>query len=142
VNTTKVAVTLISLGAEVSSIPRIFFMPYVDDPIDKVGSFPKISEFKEPKKSWCLPWMRDVLATTVDLTQRYFLYKAGTEKSHSDRQVQVAEIHQAKSLLRVPFYLIGQTSAIRAVIQKLLAHMAMPRSKPLVMVFAGTETII
>ena len=94
-------------------------------------------EFTEQKKRWCVEWARPVLASAATLTKRYYLEKTIKEKGPTDRQLQVARTHRATALLGVSFYLIGQASATRSVTQKLLTHMAMPRSKPLVMVFAG-----
>jgi hypothetical protein len=137
VDSTKVVVTMLSLGVDIAAIPKLFFMPYVDDPIDKLPLGRSYTELQEPKKKWCSEWLHPIFAGAVNLSQRYFLDKTANEKMRTDRQVQVAQAHRAMALLGVGYFLIGQTSAVRSVIQKLLTHMAMPRSKPLVMVFAG-----
>lgn len=136
-DSTQVVVTLLSLGADATVVPRVFFSPYVEDPVDKLPMDKGHAEFGEEKKQWCVEWMRPMLATAATLTMRYFLEKTVKEKGPTDRQLQVAQTHRATALLGVSFFLIGQTSATRSVTQKLLTHMAMPRSKPLVMVFAG-----
>jgi len=136
VDTTAVVVTLLSLGADAAVIPSVFFSPYVEDPVDKLP-LGAGGEFNEEKKRWCVGWVRPVLAETATLTKRYYLEKTVREKGPTDRQLQVAQTHRATALLGVSFFLIGQASATRSVTQKLLTHMAMPRSKPLVMVFAG-----
>jgi hypothetical protein len=136
-HTTPVLTTLLSLGADVSVIPRIFFMPFLSDPPTKAPFDQRYPEFLEQKKAWCKEYMRPILARNVNLTQRYFLEKTLIEKSPSDRQTQVAVMHNALSLLGIGYFMIGQSSAAKMVIQKILSNMALPRSKPLVMVFAG-----
>jgi hypothetical protein len=139
IDTTAMVVELLSLGADVSNIPRLFFSPYIDDPVDKLplssrGCIPS----RDPKISWCAEWIEPLFAKKVNLTQRYFLEKSTKGQGPTDRQLQVARAHGAMALLGVSSFLIGQTTAARSVTQKLLAHMALPRTKPLVMVFAGT----
>lgn len=136
VDGTKTVMTLLSLGADVACIPRVFYWPYLSDPVDKLPLGQTV-EFREPKKSWCVEWMRPIFAKAVNLTQRYFLQKTAKGKGPTDRQKQVARVHKATALLGVSYFLIGQTSAARTVTQMLLSHMALPRAKPLVLVFAG-----
>jgi ATP-dependent protease Clp ATPase subunit len=83
--------------------------------------------------------MRPLLARAVNLSQRYFLEKTFKDKRPSDRQLQVAITHKATALLGISYLMIGQAAAAKSVTQKLLSHMALPRSRPLVMVFAGME---
>ena len=136
-DSTKVVVELLSLGANVSSIPDVFFSPYIDDPVDKLPLSSGSSLYTDPKTSWCVEWLQPIFAKEINLTQRYFLEKSTKDKGPTDRQLQVAQVHKATALLGVSSFLIGQRSAARTVTQKLLAHMALPSSKPLVMVFAG-----
>jgi hypothetical protein len=140
-DTTAVTTTLLSLGADVTVIPRAFFTPYLDDPPAKAPFIHGDRDFDEVKKQWCLDYIRPVLARNINLTQRYFLEKTFKDKRPSDRQTQVALTHNATALLGISYFLIGQSSAAKTVTQKLLAHMALPRSKPLVMVFAGINSI-
>ena len=140
VHTTTVTVTLLSLGADVSVMPSIFFSPYIEDPPTKAPFNQK--EFNDPAKQWCTEYMRPMLARAVNLTQRYFLEKMAREKRPSERQMQVAVVHNATALLGISYFLIGQSSAAKTVTQKLLSHMALPRSKPLVMVFSGMSFLL
>ncbi|OCK78281.1 P-loop containing nucleoside triphosphate hydrolase protein [Lepidopterella palustris CBS 459.81] len=134
-HTTAVTITLLSLGADISVIPRIFFTPYLDDPPAKAPFNHR--EFDEPGKQWCQDYMRPMFARAVNLTQRYFFEKTLKDKKPSERQMQVAITHNATALLGISYFLIGQSSAAKTVTQKLLSHMALPRSKPLVLVFSG-----
>lgn len=139
-HTTAVTTTLLSLGAEISCIPRVFFTPFLDDPPKKAPFNHRYPEFSEAAKQWCLDYLRPVMARCVNLTQRYFLEKTLLEKRPSERQTQVAITHNALNLLGVGYFMIGQSSAAKMVTQKSLSQMALPRSKPLVMVFAGKKS--
>ncbi len=136
-HTTAVTTTLLSLGADVSVIPRVFFSPFLDDPPAKAPFNHRYREFEEPDKKWCVDYIRPVLARTANLTQRYFLNRTLAEKRPSERQIQVAITHHALSLLGIGYFMVGQSSAAKMVIQKSLSQMALPKSKPLVMVFSG-----
>ncbi|KAF2194328.1 P-loop containing nucleoside triphosphate hydrolase protein [Zopfia rhizophila CBS 207.26] len=136
-DTTAVVMTLLSIGSSISVIPRILYTPCVDDPIEKLPFDHRYPEFQESGKAWCRPWVSLKLAATINLTQRYFLEKTVSNRGPSHREIQVAQAHNAMALLGVGQFLIGQTSATRMVAQKLLSHMALPRSKPLVMAFTG-----
>ena len=136
-DTTGVVMTLLSIGGSISVIPRTLYTPCIDDPIDKLPFDHRYAEFQEPPKAWCKPWVSVKLAATINLTQRYFLEKTVASRGPSSREIQVAQAHNAMALLGVGQFLIGQSSATRMVAQKLLSHMALPRSKPLVMAFTG-----
>lgn len=110
-HTTTVTKTLLSLGADVSTIPKVFFTPYLDDPPTKSPFDDRYHEFSEPKKQWCADYMRPVFARAVNLTQRYFLEKTLIEKRPSERQLQVAGTHNALSLLGIRNFMVGQSSA-------------------------------
>jgi hypothetical protein len=138
-HTTAVTTTLLSLGADVSVIPRVFFLPYMDDPPNKAPFNHRFTEFNEPSKQWCVDYMRPVLARTINLTQRYFLARTLTERRPSERQTQVAITNGALALLGIGYFMVGQSSAAKMVIQKSLSSMALPKSQPLVMVFSGTH---
>ena len=136
-HTTAIITTLLSLGADISVMPRVLFTPCLDDPSVRAPFDHRYLEFKEPGKLWCRDYMRPVLASRINLTQRYFLEKTLVEKKPSERQTQVATTHNALSLLGIGYFMVGQSSAAKMVIWKCLSQLALPRSKPLVMVFAG-----
>lgn len=140
-HTTAVTTTLLSLDADVSVIPRVFFLPYMDDPPNKTPFNHRFTEFNEPSKQWCVDYMRPVLARTINLTQRYFLARTLTERRPSERQTQVAITNGALALLGIGYFMVGQSSAAKMVIQKSLSSMALPKSQPLVMVFSGTHQL-
>jgi hypothetical protein len=110
----------------------------MDDPPNKAPFNHRYTEFNEPSKQWCLDYMRPVLARTINLTQRYFLARTLTERRPSERQTQVAITNGALALLGIGYFMVGQSSAAKMVIQKSLSSMALPKSQPLVMVFSGT----
>jgi hypothetical protein len=142
-DSTGVTTTLLSLGADVSVIPHVFYKPYIDDPPSKAPfTSQRYREFDESNKRWCSEWMRPTFARAVNLSQRYFLEKTFKDKRPSDRQLQVALTHKATALLGISYFMIGQAQAATSVTQKLLSHMALPRSRPLVMVFCGMESLL
>jgi hypothetical protein len=138
-DTTTVLMTLLSLGADISVLPRALYFPCIDDPVDKLSRDLRYIELKEPQKAWCKEWVSTKLATSINLTQRYFLEKTSQDKGPSSRQEQVTRVHDATALLGVKHFLIGQSSATRTVSDTLIKRMALPTSKPLVMAFTGTQ---
>jgi len=137
-DTTTVMMTLLSLGADISVLPRVLYFPCIDDPVDKLHRNLWHIDFKDPQKTWCQEWVSTKLATSINLTQRYFLEKTSQDKGPSSRQEQVTRVHDATALLGVKHFLIGQSSATRTVSDTLIKRMALPTSKPLVMAFTGT----
>ena len=75
------------------------------------------------------------LARTAALSQRYYLQRAATTKKPSIRQIQVAQKRNAEPLLGIANFLIGQTMAAKALLDKLLSHLTVPSKQPLVLVF-------
>jgi hypothetical protein len=141
-DSTALTTTLLSLGADVTVIPRVFYSPYIEDPPSKAPfTNERFREFDEPKKRWCCDWIRQILAQRVNLSQRYFLEKTLKGEQPSQRQQQVAAAHKATALLGISFFMIGQHAAATSVIQKLLSRLAFPVPQPLVMVFAGMQLI-
>ena len=136
-DTTAMVTTLLSLGADAGVIPRAFFTPFLQDPPVE-GPDPRVvTDIDEPKKKWCKRYIWPSLARVINISQRYFLEKTTKDKPASARQNQVALAHNATELLGISYFMIGQATAASSVIKKLLAHLALPTSKPLVLVFAG-----
>jgi hypothetical protein len=136
-DTTVVVTTLLSLGADAAVVPRAFFTPFLEDPSAERLKSSRLSEFTEENRRWCREYVRPILARTINLSQRYFLEKTMKDKRPSARQIQVALSQNATALLGISYLMIGQSTAAKSATEKLLANMALPKSKPLVMVFAG-----
>lgn len=51
--------------------------------------------------------------------------------------LQIADAHGITSLFRVPYQIVGQTPAIKLVVENIYSHIARNTEKPLVLAFAG-----
>lgn len=87
--------------------------------------------------AWCTDTVYALVAKTINLSQRYFLDKVLKMEAPTSRQSQVTRIHNATALLGISYFLIGQTAATQVVSDVLISHLALPRTKPLVMAFTG-----
>lgn len=138
-DSTSMLMTLLSLGADASLIPRVLYSPCLEDPVERLPLDERYPGFNEPKTSWCKDVVAEQMARAINLSQRYFLEKVTQAKAPSGRQSQVTRVHNATALLGVSNFLIGQSSATQTVSDVLISHLALPRSKPLVMAFTGTS---
>ena len=80
------------------------------------------------------------LAQNINLTHRYYLWRASRIKGLSERSLQVARLMGIEELFRVPFFLVGQEVACTQIISTLIGHVGRgyPGSRePLVLLFAG-----
>ena len=136
-DTTLMTATLLSLGASPDVIPSAFYSPYLQDLPEHGPSDENLKDLSDENKSWCKDVARVKLARTSTLSQRYYLERAAKTKKPSRRQTQVAQRMKAEPLLGIANFLIGQTTAAKALLATLLAHLTEPGKKPLVLVFAG-----
>jgi len=135
--TTQVVATLLSLGASAQVIPSAFYTPFCHDLPDKGPELASLEDLSDENKQWCTEVAREKLARTMNITQRYYLERATKTKKPSVRHRQVALLRNAESLLGIPYFLIGQTTAANLLLQNLLSYIMIPTRKPLVLVFAG-----
>lgn len=91
-DTTAMVLTLLSLGASARVIPSVFYSPFLDDPVEKMPLRKDDPGFLAMETKWCNDWLRPILTTSINLTQRYFNYKSINEPGPSSRQQQVAEV--------------------------------------------------
>ena len=136
-DTTLMTASLLGLGASPSVIPSAFYTPYLQDLPETGPPDEKLEDLDDENKRWCVGIARQKLARTMTLSQRYYLERAATTKKPSVRQTQVAQKRNAKPLLGIANFLIGQTLAAKTLLHKLLSHLTVPSKKPLVLVFAG-----
>ena len=136
VNTTEVVKTLLGLGADPTVIPEDMWENPLEAPRSKA-----VTRSKHPtpsaKSSWCTKEYRAAIASTLNLTQRYFLLKAHLSKVPTVRQKQVAKAWNVTSLLEMAYHLVGQPRATSSVMSSILTHLSLNRSRPLVLVFCG-----
>jgi len=137
-HTTLAVATLLSLGAPYKVFPKAFYSPYNQDLPEDGPDEKDLTDLKSPKRKWCAPpHVRQKLASTLNLTQRYYLERATRIKKPSIRQKQVASRRGAENMLGIEYFLIGQASAAASLKTKLLSYMTLPSKRPLVLVFAG-----
>lgn len=136
-DTTSIVTMLLALGARASVIPKAFYSPYQQDILAEGLKSAQLQDLEDDDKKWCKAYLVPKITTTLNLSQRYFLEKASRSSQHSQRQKQIAEEYNSTALLGISYFLIGQTWAARAVINKLLNYMVLSSSRPLVLTFAG-----
>src|SRR2546421_4451747 len=74
-DTTAVVMTLLSLGAEASVIPKAFYSPFLRD-VPAVGPDAQdLTDLEDQNKAWCTEVLITKLTRTFNLTQRYFVEK-------------------------------------------------------------------
>lgn len=139
-DTTAVVMTLLSLSAEASVIPKAFYSPPLRD-IPPLGpDAQELTDLEDQNKAWCTDIFIAKLTRTFNLTQRYFVEKKMRSKKPSVRQKQAAEQHHVTPLFHLPFFLIGQDVAVSVLIESLLSYLLIPNKKPLVLFFAGISS--
>ncbi|KAI0010269.1 P-loop containing nucleoside triphosphate hydrolase protein [Xylariaceae sp. FL0662B] len=130
---TAVLEILLRLGASPEVIPAAYYTLYNRElPV----SGPYLDDIQDESKLWCTTNIRPLLASALTVTQRYRLNQAkGVDLISarerfllSRRKAEVAGLHQL---------MIGQEMAVRLMKQRLMLHLAMPKKKPLVLLFAG-----
>jgi len=90
-------------------------------------------------RSWCTPELRKALARNLTLMQRYSLWRAKHLASSTPRMVQIATAFNILPLLETPYHIIGQTPAIRQVVDAVASHYLFDSGFPLVMLFTGAS---
>ncbi|KAL8817298.1 MAG: hypothetical protein Q9191_008173 [Dirinaria sp. TL-2023a] len=88
---------------------------------------------------WCIPELRKALARNLSLMQRYSLWRAKHVVSSTPRTVQIATAFSILPLLETPYHIIGQTPAIKQVIDGVMSHYMFDSEFPLVMLFTGAS---
>ena len=136
-DTTLMTATLLSVGASPDVIPSAFYYPYIQDLPEAGPKDDSLKDLGDRNKKWCKGNGRLKLARASTLSQRYYLERAAKTKKPSIRQIQVAQKRNAEPLLGIANFLIGQTTAAKTLLDKLLSHLTVPSKKPLVLVFAG-----
>ncbi|KAI0097765.1 P-loop containing nucleoside triphosphate hydrolase protein [Nemania sp. FL0031] len=126
---------LLTLGASPDVIPRAFYMT-IDSTPPILGS--AVDDNMEDKRLWCTSQkVRKELSSALNVTQRYRLLQASKVEVLSRRRKTVASWAQAEGVAALPHVVIGQDTAIKALMNRLIAQLALERKKPLVLMFAG-----
>lgn len=136
-NTTDLVATLLSVGANPTTLPKAYYFPLTRDLPAEGPPKQEMAELSHDNMSWCTPSVRVMLAARLNFSQRYYMHMASILRTHGPRAKQVTWYKDADNLLGVPYFLIGQTPAGQFLIKRLLRHLAKPSKSPLVMIFAG-----
>ncbi|KAI8946839.1 P-loop containing nucleoside triphosphate hydrolase protein [Xylaria longipes] len=128
---------LLTLGASPHVIPQEFYTPF-DKRLPASGpANKKPTDVVEEGQKWCAPKLRRELASALNLTQRYRLSQASKSGVVSQRTRTVLSRTQAEHILGLPYTVIGQYHAVKALRRRLIAQLALASNKPLVFIFAG-----
>jgi hypothetical protein len=138
--TTACVATLLSLGADVSTVPKSFYTPFDEDlpaqgPIEEQLQ----KDWEVPERQWSQTEnTRRLFAETLNITQRYYLDRSSKLERPSERQKWVANRNDSGDIFGIPYFLIGQTAASDLLTKHFLHYMLRQHTEPLVLVFAGT----
>lgn len=129
-DTTEMVRILLAHGADSSVIPDEFVAP----DIRSAGS-PASSGATQ----WCTKKYRSKLASTVNITQQYWLARSRQQRPRTARELMVARTEGCQKLFQISYSLVGQEFATGLLMKRVSSHVLLPKvgSKPLVVVFAG-----
>lgn len=133
-DTTDTVIALLAMGAIPTGIPRDMWCDYVASPKNANSSEP---QGIDGNVEWCKTEIRDALCRTLNLMQRYFLWKAEKIERPTPRKKQVAHAHMTIPLFELPYRIIGQRFATKQVEEAVGSHFLFNTTQPLVLLFTG-----
>ena len=134
-DTTDTLVALLAMGAHPSDVPRDMWCNYVTSP--KIDG-PNTSQAENAHTQWCTLEIREALCRTLNLMQRYFLWKADRIERPMPRERQVAQTFKSMPLFELPYRIIGQRWATEQVQEDIGGHLLSNNpAQPLVLLFTG-----
>ena len=104
-DTTDTLVALLAMGASPRDIPRDMWCDYVTSVKNEK---PKDWHAEDPSTQWCTAEPRGALSRTLNLMQRYSLWKADYIERPMPRKKQVAQAHKITPLFELPYRITGQ----------------------------------
>ena len=136
-DTTDTLIALLAEGARPEQLPSDLWEaplkpPRADAPNALEGS---VFGFH----GWCTPELRKALARNLTLMQRYSLWRAKYLAPATPRLVQIATAFSILPLLETPYHIIGQSPAIKQVVDAVASHYMFDSGFPLVMLFTGAS---
>ena len=134
-DTTDIVITLLAMGASPHMVPRDMWKepiqaPRTAEPEDMVFE-------QELNDRWCTSELRQALARTLNLMQRYSLHKSLFLKRSTPRTLQAARDNDIVQLFETPYHIIGQQSATQVALRQINYHYGLGSSKPLVILLTG-----
>ncbi|OJD24324.1 hypothetical protein ACJ73_04311 [Blastomyces percursus] len=135
--TVTVIQTLLSLGANPHSIPQDLWdggncKTFGDDEESLPGGD------STPLTLWCSSIHRVSILKRMDFGLKYHLLTSSKLIPLTKQERQNADVQGTVSLLRAPYFLIGQSLAIKRVTEYVQSHLLLPSSNgPLMLAFVG-----
>lgn len=133
-DTTEMVRILLASGADPTEIPDdlIFLDKYSNN-----HTFSRPSTNSAP--SWLSERYRIKLASTINISQRYWLSKARVLRPRTEREHLIARMERCPNLFQMPFCVVGQNFATGLLIRRILSHLLLSKSnpRPLVVTFVG-----
>ena len=133
-DTTDSLVALLAMGANLRYIPQDMWCDYVTS---VKNDSPKDWQAEDPSTRWCTAELRGALSRTLNLMQRYLLWKADCIERPMPRKKQVAQAHMTTPLFELPYRIIGQRWATEQVEESIGGHYLCNTAQPLVSLFTG-----
>lgn len=133
-DTTDTVVALLAMGANPKDVPRDMWCDYVTSP---KNDSPNDSQAENASTRWCTAEVRDALCRTLNLMQRYFLFKAEHIERPTPRKKQVAQSHKTTPLFELPYRIIGQRWATEQVEESISSYYLFNTAQPLILLFTG-----
>ncbi|OAX77772.1 hypothetical protein ACJ72_07924, partial [Emergomyces africanus] len=134
--TITVVRTLLSLGANPHSIPQDLWDTANPETLSNDEELPTAKSITQP--FWCSSFYRASLSKRLDFGLKYHLQALSKLKAPTKKEWEIAEGLGTKSLIQAPYFLTGQSLAIKRVIAYIQSHLLLPnRNSPLMLVFAG-----
>lgn len=134
-DTTEMVRILLAHGADSTVIP--------DEFMSSDNHFPKSAARTAATAlgatQWCSEKYWAKLASTINISQQYWLAKSRQQRPRTARELMVARKENCQKLFQIPYSLIGQEFATGLLTKRVLSHVLLsgPGTKPLVVVFAG-----
>ena len=135
-DTTDTLIALLAEGARPEQLPSDMYEAPLQPP---KADAPTAADSLFSFYGWCTPELRKALARNLNLMQRYSLWRAKHVASPTPRMVQIATAFSILPLLETPYHIIGQTPALKQVIDGVVSHYMFDSGFPLVMLFTGAS---
>lgn len=133
-DTTETVIALLALGASPHDVPKDMWQDYLKAPTKDKSKELGDSDLNQ---TWCTTEIREALCRTLNLLQRYSLWKAAQIERPTAREIQVAQEHKFMPLFEAPYYIFGQQIATTQVLQRISSRLLFNSKKPLVFFFTG-----
>ncbi|PGH12823.1 hypothetical protein AJ79_04047 [Helicocarpus griseus UAMH5409] len=130
--------TLLSLGANPYSIPQdLWDRATITSTKAFASDEDTLTHKPTPETAWCSNFHRTSLSKRLDYGLRHHLLAASKLEAPSKKEREVARLLGTESLLHAPYFMVGQSIAIKQVSDYVKSYLAIPSNRPLVLAFAG-----